>query len=75
MNCWQGVGMDQRGKCVHGWGFDLRRGMDREVGIRFVSRWDEEMVSRRHGFAAIARWDEGIGSHLALLGSFAVIRG
>ena len=37
----QGVGMDQRGKCVHGWGFDLRRGMNREVGIRFVARRDE----------------------------------
>ena len=50
----QGVGMNQRGKCIRGWGFDLRRGMDREVGIRFVARRDEGMVSRRHGFAAIA---------------------
>ena len=30
---WQGVGMDQRGKCILGWGFDLRHGMDREGGL------------------------------------------
>ena len=37
-----------------------------KVGIRFVARRGEGMVSRRHGFVAIAQWDEEISARLAL---------